>query len=92
MSKPQQELTDVTIHSPGTRMRGVKALDVEWRPWIAGFPECPALKQYRIIHVGIMEAEAPTRIVRTNQTTRIAMVNTRLNALATELCEKATRV
>src|SRR5438552_7483230 len=69
MSRTQQELSDVTVHSPGTRMRGVKALDVEWRPWIAGFPECPALKQYRIIHVGIMGAESPTRIVRTNQTT-----------------------
>ena len=69
MSKTQQELTDVTIHPPSTRMRGVKGLDVEWRPWIAGFPECPALNQYRIIHVGIMEAVAPTRIVRTKQTT-----------------------
>ena len=69
MSKTQQDLTDVTIHAPGTRMRGVKALDVEWRPWIAGFPLCPALNQFRIIHVGIMEAGAPTRIVRTKQTT-----------------------
>jgi len=65
----QQEQTDVTIHSPRTRMRGVKALNVEWRPWIAEFQQCPALKQYQIIHVGIMEAVAPTRIVRTRQTT-----------------------
>ncbi len=69
VSQTQQELTDVTVHPPSTRMRGVKALDVEWRPWIACFPECPALNQYRIIHVGIMEAVAPTRIVRTKQTT-----------------------
>lgn len=63
------ELTDVTIHSPRTRMRGVKAPNVEWRPWIADFPECPALPQYQMIHVGIMDAVAPTRIVRTRQTT-----------------------
>ena len=69
MSATQQDLTDVTIHAPGTRMRGVKALDVEWRAWIAGFPECQALNQHRIVHVGIMRAEAPTRIVRTKQTT-----------------------
>jgi len=67
MSKQPQQLTDVTIHSPGTRMRGVKGLDVEWRPWIASFPECPALNQYRMVHVGIMRAVAPTRIVRTRQ-------------------------
>src|SRR5437867_2604346 len=65
----QQKLADVTIHSPRTRMRGVKALNVEWRPWIADFPQCPALNHYQIIHVGIMEAVAPTRIVRTRQTT-----------------------
>src|SRR5262249_50397663 len=69
MSLAQQELTDLTIHPPSTRMRGVKGLDVEWRPRIAGFPECPALHQYRIIHVRIMVADAPMRLVRTKQTT-----------------------
>jgi len=69
MSTPHQELTDVTIHSPRTRMRGVKALNVESRPWIADFPVCPALKHYQIVHVGIMEAVPPTQIVRTRQTT-----------------------
>src|SRR5206468_12425743 len=49
----EQELTDVTIHGSRTRMRGVKALNVEWRPWIAGFSQCPALNHYQIIHVGI---------------------------------------
>lgn len=63
------DLADETIHHPSTRMRGVKALNVEARPWIAPFPECPALNPYQIIHVGIMEAVAPTRIVRTKQTT-----------------------
>jgi AraC-like DNA-binding protein len=63
------ELTDSTVHSPRTRTRGVKALNVEPRPWIAHFPTCPALNQYQIVHVGIMEAVAPTRVVRTKQTT-----------------------
>ncbi len=39
------------------------------RPWIENFPVCAALDQYHIVHVGIEEAIAPTRIVRTKQTT-----------------------
>jgi AraC-like DNA-binding protein len=69
MNKPKEDLTDVTIHSPRTQMRGVRAANVELRPWIADFPVCQALNLYQIIHVGIQEAVAPTRIVRTNQTT-----------------------
>ena len=60
---------DVTVHSARTLMRGVKALNVEPRPWIDPFPFCPALNQYHLAHVGIMEASAPTRILRTKQTT-----------------------
>lgn len=60
---------DTTVHSSRTRFRGVKALNVEPRPWIDSFPICPALNQYHLIHVGIMDAVAPTRIVRTKQTT-----------------------
>jgi AraC-like DNA-binding protein len=63
-----EELKDVTVHSPLTRMRGVKAANVESRPWIDGFPVCQILNQYQIIHVGIQEALPPTRIVRTKQT------------------------
>jgi AraC-like DNA-binding protein len=69
MTETHPELTDVTIHSPRTRMRGVKAMNVESRPWIADFPVCQVLNQYQIVHVGIQEAVAPTRIVRTRQTT-----------------------
>jgi AraC-like DNA-binding protein len=69
MSKASHELTDVTIHSPRTRMRGVRATNVELRPWIADFPVCQTLNQYQIIHLGIQEAVAPMRIVRTKQTT-----------------------
>lgn len=60
--------TDVTIHSPRTRMRGVQAANVESRPWIQGFPVCQILNQFQIIHVGIQEAVHLTRIVRTRQT------------------------
>ena len=69
MIKTQQELTDVTIHNPHTRLRGVKAGTAEWRPWIADFPVCHALSQYQIIHTGISETIAPMRVVRTKQTT-----------------------
>jgi len=65
----QQELTDVTIHNPRTKVRGVIAMNVEMRPWLAGFPVCKALNQYQIIHVGFQETIAPMRIIRTKQTT-----------------------
>lgn len=68
MTETREELADVTIHSPRTRMRGVKAMNVEARPWIANFPVCQTLNQYQIVHIGIQEAVAPTRIVRTKQT------------------------
>ena len=55
MTDPQQELVDVTIHNPRTRMRGVVASNVEMRPWLGGFPVCKALNQYQIIHVGFQE-------------------------------------
>ena len=69
MKNGTQELSDITVHGRSTRFRGVKALNVESRPWIAEFPESPALNQYRMVHVGILEAAPPTRVVRTRQTT-----------------------
>src|SRR5262245_47462204 len=69
MTETHEELTDVTIHSPRTRMRGVRAANVELRPWIEDFPVCPVLNQFQIVHVGIQETAAPMRIVRTKQTT-----------------------
>lgn len=65
----QTELVDVTVHSPHTRMRGVQAANIESRPWIEGFPVCQTLNQYRMVHLGIEETHAPTRIIRTKQTT-----------------------
>lgn len=69
MSDADQHSTDVTVHSPHTVMKGVRALNVESRPWISNFPVCQALNQYQIIHIGIQEAAHPTKIVRTRQTT-----------------------
>ena len=69
MSKTPEELTDFTVHARDTRVRGVKATNVESRPWIEGFHVSPALAQHRMVHVGIMDTTAPTRIVRTRQTT-----------------------
>src|SRR5262249_29942553 len=69
MDEAPAELTDITIHGPRTRLRGVTGMNVESRPWLAGFPVCKALNQYQIIHVGFQTAYAPTRVVRTKQTT-----------------------
>jgi len=69
MTETSAELVETTVHSPRTRMRGVQAVNVEPRPWIEKFPVCQALNQYQILHIGIQETEAPTRIVRSKQTT-----------------------
>jgi AraC-like DNA-binding protein len=69
MSGKHEELTDLTVHSLRTRMRGVRAPNAESRPWIEDFPVCQALRQYQMIHIGIEEAVAPMKIVRTRQTT-----------------------
>lgn len=59
---------DVTVHSAGTRFRGVRATGVELRPWIASYSECPPLHLYQIAHLGLIDAVAPYEIVRRNQT------------------------
>jgi AraC-like DNA-binding protein len=63
------EWQDETIHSPRDSMVGVQAPGVEKRPWFENFPICQALSQYQILHIGIHQAHAPTRIVRRRQTT-----------------------
>jgi len=68
--EPRETLTrGVTLHSSRTRLTGVKAANVEARPWIQKFPVCPSLNQHQILHVGVMEAQAPTCVVRMRQTT-----------------------
>jgi len=69
MTQTSKELSDVTIHNRHARIHGVRAAQVELRPWIADFPVCQALNQYQILHVGIHETTAPMRVVRTKQTT-----------------------
>jgi AraC-like DNA-binding protein len=69
MNESAPELVDVTVHGRHTQMRGVRAMNVELRPWIGNFPVCQALNQHQIIHVGIQKTLAPMRIVRTRQTT-----------------------
>ena len=69
MKEPPETLRDETVLGPRTRLRGVRAVNAELRSWIANFPVCQSLSLYQMIHVGIQEAVAPTRIVRTKQTT-----------------------
>jgi AraC-like DNA-binding protein len=69
MTEIAPDLVETTVHSLQTRMRGVQAANVEPRPWIEKFPVCQALNQYQMLHIGIQETEAPTRIVRAKQTT-----------------------
>lgn len=59
---------DETVHAAGSKMRGVKAANVEPRPWIDQFPICQSLHQNNLLHVGIMDTTTPYRIVRTKQT------------------------
>jgi AraC-like DNA-binding protein len=69
MSGQHEELRDVTLHSRRTKMRGVRAPNAESRPWIEAFPVCQPLTQYQMVHIGIEEAVAPMKILRTRQTT-----------------------
>lgn len=69
MSGPVEQLSDVTILSRRTRLRGVRAANIEMRPWLQNLPVCQTLSQYQIIHVGIQETSAPMKVVRTHQTT-----------------------
>src|SRR3954454_5091443 len=63
------QFSNFTVHATKSRICGVTAADVQTRPRIEKFPVCPSLNQYQLVHVGIMETTAPTRIVRTRQTT-----------------------
>ncbi|MGA2246850.1 MAG: AraC family transcriptional regulator [Verrucomicrobiota bacterium] len=68
LSSSEIALTDVTVFGPRTRMRGVRAPNIESRSWLESFPVCQALNQYQMIHIGIEETRSPMRIVRTKQT------------------------
>jgi AraC-like DNA-binding protein len=61
-------LKDITTHGKDTVLRGVKAAHVDYRPWLASFPVCPALNPFQMAHLGLLEALSPYEIVRTRQT------------------------
>jgi AraC-like DNA-binding protein len=69
MSQVTENLSDKSIISRFMKIRGVKAPHIESRPWLEGLPVCQALAQYQMAHVGTIETQPPTRIVRTRQTT-----------------------
>lgn len=69
MNESAPDLVDETIHGSRTHLRGLKAPQVEMRPWLSNFPVCQALNLYQIIHVGFQTTFAPMRIVRTKQST-----------------------
>lgn len=69
MSVTPIDLVDITVHSPATVMRGVQGASIEPRPWIEGFPVSHTLNQYQMLHLGIEATRAPTKIVRTRQST-----------------------
>jgi AraC-like DNA-binding protein len=69
MNSTETGLIDVTEFGPRTRMRGVRAANIEARAWLENFPVCQALNQYQMIHIGVEETRAPMRIVRTKQST-----------------------
>jgi AraC-like DNA-binding protein len=67
--KAPNESTDISVHSPETQSHGVQALNVESRPWTDGFPVCPILNQYQILHLGVQKNSATTRIIFSKPTT-----------------------
>jgi AraC-like DNA-binding protein len=57
---------DIQVFGDKTRYRVTRANVDDSRFWINSGHHCPLLQQHHISHVGIMEAEAPFEIVRTN--------------------------
>jgi AraC-like DNA-binding protein len=57
---------DIQVFGAATRYRVARASAEDARSWMKTSHFCPLLQQHHISHVGIMEAEAPFEIVRTN--------------------------
>lgn len=64
---PSHALKDTEILGKSTRYRVVRADVSDLRGWMQDGPVCPLLSQHHISHCGIMMAEAPFEIIRTNQ-------------------------
>jgi AraC-like DNA-binding protein len=67
MKDPTDAPKDIEILGNSTRYRVVRADVADLRGWMQDGPVCPLLAQHHISHCGIMNAEAPFEIVRTNQ-------------------------
>jgi AraC-like DNA-binding protein len=65
MARTDDHLSETDIRSPGAKTWTVRANAADRRPWIAGSPVCPLLKEYQIVHVGTASMPAPFEIVRT---------------------------
>lgn len=61
-------LADSTLLGANTRHRGVKIADTQPRPWLQGMTECAVLAEQNIVHLGVVEAFAPYRFVRSHLT------------------------
>jgi AraC-like DNA-binding protein len=90
MSGPVEQLSDVTLLGRRTRLRGVRAANIEMRPWLQNLPLCQTLSQYQILHAGIQETTAPMKVVRTHQTTTYFLASFRGKGLV--LIDGAWRV
>jgi AraC-like DNA-binding protein len=67
MPQPHQDLSETHILGAATRQFGVRVSNEDRRAWLAGFPVCAALAQHQMLHLGLCDAAAPYRIVRTAQ-------------------------
>ena len=62
-----ESLEDHRLFGDGTVAEVVQAHEEKKREWLVGAPVCELLNQHHILHVGIMHAEEPFEIVRTDQ-------------------------
>lgn len=60
------EMKDVLVLGESSYLL-VRSDTVEERPWMAGSPVCPLLKQHHIAHAGVLRCQYPFEIVRTDQ-------------------------
>lgn len=67
MSSKHDDLSETHILGPRTRQIVVRVDEADSRPWLQDAPACSGLRQHRIAHLGVCEAQAPYRIVRTRQ-------------------------
>src|SRR5687767_968484 len=62
-------LTSITILGDGTQHFAVRAPESGGHEWLEAFPVCTALSAYHILHLGVVRARKPYRLIRTNPRT-----------------------